>query len=101
MTCYVLSAFLFLYRFVGAKKNLVKLMLGTGGNIMGNVYGYVRVSSIDQNEDRQLIVIQNCFHLWQSVNENKCVSCIDETDISFDCRKCLYQQRRISDNNPF
>lgn len=24
---------------------------------MGNVYGYVRVSSIDQNEDRQLIVI--------------------------------------------
>jgi len=32
-------------------------MLGTGGNIMGNVYGYVRVSSIDQNEDRQLIVM--------------------------------------------
>ena len=26
-----------------------------GGDIMGNVYGYVRVSSIDQNEDRQLI----------------------------------------------
>lgn len=27
---------------------------------MGNVYAYVRVSSIDQNEDRQLIVmIQN------------------------------------------
>ena len=24
---------------------------------MGNVYGYVRVSSIDQNEDRQLIVM--------------------------------------------
>lgn len=24
---------------------------------MGNVFGYVRVSSIDQNEDRQLIVI--------------------------------------------
>ncbi len=37
--------------------NIVKLMLGTGGNIMGNVYGYVRVSSIDQNEDRQLIVM--------------------------------------------
>lgn len=32
-------------------------MLGTGGNIMANVYGYVRVSSIDQNEDRQLIVM--------------------------------------------
>ena len=32
-------------------------MLGTGGNIMGNVYGYVRVSSIDQNEDSQLIVL--------------------------------------------
>ena len=32
-------------------------MLGTGGNIMGNVYDYVRVSSIDQNEDRQLIVM--------------------------------------------
>ena len=41
--------------------------------------------------------IQNCFHLWQSVNENKCVACIDETDISFDCRKCLYQQRRKVD----
>ena len=25
---------------------------------MGNVYGYVRVSSIDQNEDRQLIVME-------------------------------------------
>ena len=24
---------------------------------MGNVYGYVRVSSIDQNEDRQLVVM--------------------------------------------
>ena len=24
---------------------------------MGNVYGYVRVSSIDQNEDKQLIVM--------------------------------------------
>ena len=24
---------------------------------MGNVYGYVRVSSIDQNEDSQLIVL--------------------------------------------
>ena len=24
---------------------------------MGNIYGYVRVSSIDQNEDRQLIVM--------------------------------------------
>ena len=24
---------------------------------MGNVYGYVRVSSIDQNEERQLIVM--------------------------------------------
>lgn len=24
---------------------------------MGNVYAYVRVSSIDQNEDRQLIVM--------------------------------------------
>ena len=33
-------------------------MLGTGGNIMGNIYGYVRVSSIDQNEDRQLIVME-------------------------------------------
>lgn len=32
-------------------------MLGTGGNIMGKVYGYVRVSSIDQNEDRQIIVM--------------------------------------------
>ena len=32
-------------------------MLGTGGNIMANIYGYVRVSSIDQNEDRQLIVM--------------------------------------------
>ena len=37
--------------------NIVKLMSGTGGNIMGNVYGYVRVSSIDQNEDRQLIIM--------------------------------------------
>lgn len=37
--------------------NIVKLMLGTGGNIMGNIYGYVRVSSIDQNEDRQLVVM--------------------------------------------
>ena len=34
-----------------------KIMLGTGGNIMANIYGYVRVSSIDQNEDRQLIVM--------------------------------------------
>ncbi len=25
---------------------------------MGNVYGYVRVSSIDQNEDRQLIILE-------------------------------------------
>ena len=25
---------------------------------MGRVYGYVRVSSIDQNEDRQLIVME-------------------------------------------
>ena len=25
------------------------------------------------------------------VNENKCVACIDETDISSDCRKLLYQ----------
>lgn len=32
-------------------------MSGTGGNIMGNVYGYVRVSSIDQNEGRQLVVM--------------------------------------------
>ena len=24
---------------------------------MGNIYGYVRVSSIDQNEDRQLVVM--------------------------------------------
>ena len=37
--------------------NIVKLVLCTGGNIMGNVYGYVRVSSIDQNENRQLIVM--------------------------------------------
>ena len=35
--------------------------------------------------------IQVHFHLWQSVNENKCVPCIDETDISSDCRKLLYQ----------
>ncbi len=34
-----------------------KIISGTGGNIMGNIYGYVRVSSIDQNEDRQLIVM--------------------------------------------
>ena len=26
---------------------------------MGNVYGYVRVSSVDQNEDRQLIVMSD------------------------------------------
>ena len=45
--------------------------------------------------------IQNGFHLWHSVNENKCVACIDETDISFECRQCLYQQRQISDNSPF
>ena len=32
--------------------------MGTGGNIMGNIYGYVRVSSIDQNEDRQLIIME-------------------------------------------
>ena len=25
---------------------------------MGNIYGYVRVSSIDQNEDRQLIIME-------------------------------------------
>lgn len=37
--------------------NIVKLMLGTGGNVIGKVYGYVRVSSIDQNEDRQIIVM--------------------------------------------
>ena len=24
---------------------------------MGNMYGYVRVSSIDQNEDRQLVIM--------------------------------------------
>lgn len=35
-----------------------KIILGTGGNIMGNIYGYVRVSSIDQNEDRQLIIME-------------------------------------------
>ena len=34
-------------------------MSGTGGNIMGNVYGYVRVSSIDQNEDRQMIAMSD------------------------------------------
>lgn len=32
-------------------------MFDAGGNIMGSVYGYVRVSSIDQNEDRQLVVM--------------------------------------------
>ena len=26
---------------------------------MGNVYGYVRISSMVQNEDRQLIVMKN------------------------------------------
>ena len=26
--------------------------------MMGNVYGYIRVSSTDQNEDRQLIAMQ-------------------------------------------
>ena len=30
-------------------------MLGVVGNIMANVYGYVRVSSIDQNDDRQML----------------------------------------------
>lgn len=28
---------------------------------MGNVYGYVRVSTKDQNEDRQLIALQEMF----------------------------------------
>ena len=37
--------------------NIVKSVLGTGGNIICNVYGYVRVSSIHQNEHRQLIVM--------------------------------------------
>ena len=32
-------------------------MSGTEGNIMGNMYGYVQVSSINQNEVRQLIVM--------------------------------------------
>lgn len=26
---------------------------------MGKVYGYARVSSTDQNEDRQLLILQN------------------------------------------
>ena len=30
----------------------------TGGIIMSNVYGYVRVSTKEQNEDRQLIALQ-------------------------------------------
>lgn len=34
-----------------------KIMLSIGGNIMANVYGYVRVSSVDQNEDRQLVAM--------------------------------------------
>lgn len=33
-------------------------MLYNGGIIMGNIYGYVRVSSIDQNEERQLVVMR-------------------------------------------
>lgn len=27
---------------------------------MGKVYGYIRVSSADQNEDRQLIALRGC-----------------------------------------
>ena len=65
----------------------------------GNVNKTVRIAEPWRNEDCSTA---NLFSLITvSVNENKCVACIDETDISFDCRKCLYQQRRISDNNPF
>ena len=32
---------------------------------MGNVYGYVRVSSIDQNEDRQLVVMDEKMDLYK------------------------------------
>ncbi len=28
------------------------------GELMGNVYGYVRVSTRDQNEDRQMLALQ-------------------------------------------
>ena len=30
-----------------------------GGNSMNKIYGYARVSSKDQNEERQLIALQN------------------------------------------
>lgn len=32
--------------------------MSSGGNIMGKVYGYVRVSSAEQNEQRQVIVLK-------------------------------------------
>lgn len=34
-----------------------KYLLHIGDVFMGNLYGYVRVSSVDQNEDRQLLVM--------------------------------------------
>ena len=37
-----------------------------GKSIMGNVYGYIRVSSKDQNEDRQVITM----HKMQVPGEN-------------------------------
>ena len=40
------------------KYNRIKFLMSSGGNIMGKVYGYVRVSSAEQNEQRQVIVLK-------------------------------------------
>lgn len=40
------------------KYNRIKFLMSSGGNIMGKVYGYVRVSSAEQNEQRQVIALK-------------------------------------------
>jgi len=64
-------------------------MLDTGGNTMGNVYGYVRVSSIDQNEDRQLIVMDETDKQWQISTTTLCFE--GECECEFYIRNNLVQ----------
>ena len=36
----------------------MKFTFSRGGDLLGNLYGYIRVSTRDQNEDRQLIALR-------------------------------------------
>ena len=64
------------------KYNRRKFLIALGGNIMCKVYGYVRVSSAEQNEERQVIVrfgrpesvIPDDFESIIKEWENKCIN---------------------------